>query len=72
MRLCVETGVIFDILPTIKAAAFVRLCVETLKSRIFDSVAFNAAAFGWLCVETSRGLTPTAVITGSRFHAAVC
>ena len=53
------------------AAAFVRLCVETMPARVLPSLAV-AAAFVRLCVETSRGFAARFPPVRSRLRAAVC
>ena len=54
-----------------QAAAFGRLCVETLK----NFLSYNnkkAAAFGRLCVETLFSRFLNSKFDGSRLRAAVC
>ena len=55
----------------LSAAAFGRLCVETLVTWYYKRVA-AAAAFGRLCVETSSRNRLTVGAGGSRLRAAVC
>ena len=57
--------------PYIEAAAFGRLCVETLIYSV--KLIFNlAAAFGRLCVETLRACDMSPASLSSRLRAAVC
>ena len=58
-----------DFLDT--AAAFGRLCVETVTTLLIADSAV-AAAFGRLCVETPPGLPPGLPPGCSRLRAAVC
>ena len=55
----------------LNAAAFGRLCVETLFFLLIQSL-FMAAAFGRLCVETSNPLIAVDLPVRSRLRAAVC
>ena len=53
------------------AAAFGRLCVETIHLvTVLDNI--QAAAFGRLCVETYSTMTMLLSSTSSRLRAAVC
>ena len=54
-----------------KAAAFGRLCVETVKV-INNGEPVNAAAFGRLCVETLTSGSVMNLLYRSRLRAAVC
>ena len=53
------------------AAAFGRLCVETLMIWAAAQI-IPAAAFGRLCVETVDGSIEKTAVTSSRLRAAVC
>ena len=53
------------------AAAFGRLCVETLKSWVIFNTS-SAAAFGRLCVETRLTCYEDNGVVCSRLRAAVC
>ena len=54
-----------------QAAAFGRLCVETVQVSV-SLVGFLAAAFGRLCVETKEHNPVFTLSKGSRLRAAVC
>ena len=64
---CVLKPTAFVLLPTLFiAAAFGRLCVETLSKRLNQSP-IKAAAFGRLCVETVQYLMAFAKIAAAAF-----
>ena len=54
------------------AAAFGRLCVETVLNVNWVILMWWAAAFGRLCVETIIGESLPLIVFGSRLRAAVC
>ena len=54
-----------------RAAAFVRLCVETVHANLMTDE-IRAAAFVRLCVETFESLAEAEAFYGSRLRAAVC
>ena len=62
----------FDIDKTInEAAAFGRLCVETMSDR-WDLPERNAAAFGRLCVETKITLVSKPILSNAAAFGRLC